>query len=216
MAIELYWEPTLFSIIISALWIFRDTTLILCTRNMKKRENRSKNINLLLVSGIFLLAWDTIYVFLPGFRFSSFIESEFRAVFTIYCLYDVIPIILGLFLGIALSIYFYRLKNQRNWKALLGPGIFLLGYVIYFFFNINNYYVLVEDPLLFYSNYNAYLLGTVIINILLVIGFCFIFIYSLHLKNEFFIMFCGLYFAYFTLSLIYNINFTISEFNIFG
>ena len=216
MTIELIWEPDLYSIILSALWIFRDTTLVLWARRMKKRENRSKNINLLLASGILLLAWDTISFFLPGFRLSFVTESELRVVATIFCLYDVIPIILGVFLGIALSIYFYRLNDKLNWKAILGPGIFLLGYITSFFFVINNYYVLVEEPLLYFSNYNAYMIGYVIIKILPVIGFCFIFLYSLHMKNEFLIMFCGLYFAFFTLSLVQYLNFAIREIYYYG
>ncbi len=216
MTIELYWEPTLYSIIMSALWIFRDTTLVLWARNMKRRGAKSKNISVLLAAGIILLAWSVIYVFLPGFRLSSSSLSEFNTIARIFFLYDIIPIILGVFLGVALSIHIFSLKNQRNRIALLGPGIFLLGDIINLFFITNFYYVLVEEPLLWISNYNAYLIGFVITNILAVIGFCLIFLYSLHMKNEFLIMFCGLFFAYLALSLIYNLNFAISEFNFFG
>ena len=216
MTIELYWQPTLYSIIISALWIFRDTALVLWARNMKKRETKPKFINILLATGIILLAWSIIYAFLPGFRGSYSSDSEFKTVITIFYLYDIIPIILGIFLGVALSIYFFRLKDRRNKKALLGPGIFLLGYIIYLFFITSFYYALVEEPLLWIANYNAYLIGFVITCIAPVIGFCFIFLSSLRLKNEFLIMFCGLFFAYLTLSLINNLNLAISDFNFFG
>jgi len=217
MTIELYWEPTLYFIIVSILWIFRDTTLILWARAMKKRETKSKYVNLLLFAGIILLVWSIIYVFLPGFR-SYNSPTEFETVGIIFFLYDLIPIILGVFLGIVLSIYFYNVNEQHNIKALLGPGIFLVGYIIDIFFTANFYFSIIENPLLLLvvSNYNAYIIGLVIFDILPVVGFCFIFLFSLHRKNEFLIMFCGLFFAYLTLSLIHNLNFVMSNFNFYG
>jgi len=216
MTIELYWNPTLYSIVMSLLWIFRDTTLILWARNMKKREAKPKYINLLLFAGIVLLAWSVIYFFLPGFRFSSYTESEYNTITTIFFLYDSIPIILGVFLGVALLFYFYNANGQRNRKALLGPGIFLIGYIILLLFIINYYYIIIDDILFLVSNYNSYLIGFVITSILPFAGFCFIFLHSIRTKNEFLIMFCGLFFAYLALSLIHNLNYAINDFNLFG
>ena len=216
MTIELYWNPTLYSIIISALWIFRDTTLVLWARNMKRRGIQSKYTNLLLVTGIILLSWSVISFFLPGFRFSYYSESEFNTIMTIFFLYEAIPIILGVLLGVALSIYFYNVNGERNRKAILGPGIFLVGYIILLIFIVNYYYIIIEDILLLVANYNFYLIGFVITSILPVAGFCLIFLYSIRTKSEFLIMFCGLFFAYLALSLIHNLNYAINDFNFFG
>ena len=212
MTLIFYWEPTIYSILISALWIFRDITLVLWARTMKKRGTQSKYTNLLLVTGIILLAWGIIFFFLPGVSIPYYTESDFNMFVTILFLYDFIPIVLGVFLGVVLSLYFYNLYFQHNRKALLGPGLFLLGYIIFLFFTLN-YYSSIDDVLLFMLNYNAYLIGFVLIKCISVVGFCFIFLYSIYINEDFLIMFCGLYFASLMLSLIYSINTVTLYFN---
>jgi len=212
MTISFYYEPTIYSILISALWIFRDTTLVLWARTMKKRGTQSKYTNFLLIMGIFLLAWSILFVFLPGVRISYYTESEFNMFVTIIFLYNFIPIILGVFLGVALSLYFYNMHYQHNRKALLGPGLFLLGYIIFLFFNINYFSIFIFDPLLIMATYDAYLIGFVLTKCIPVVGFCFIFLYSIYINEDFLIMFCGLFFANLMISLIYSVNNTIIYF----
>lgn len=223
MTLSFYYDFSIYSILISALWIFRDTTLVLWARTMKKRGTQSKYTNLLLVTGIILLAWGIISLFLPGvsISYSPEFESELRMFVTIFFLYDFIPIILGVFLGVVLSLYFYNMYFQHNKKALLGPGLFLLGYIIFLFFTIFFYIGIysissIDDVLLFMSNYNVYLIGFVLIKCISVVGFCFIFLYSIYINEDFLIMFCGLFFAYLTISLIHSINTAIIDFNLFG
>jgi hypothetical protein len=213
MALSFYYDFTIYSILISALWIFRDTTLVLWTQTMKKRVTKSKYINYLHIMGIILLSWSIVSVFLPKVSISLYTESEFQTYNTILFIYDLIPIILGVFLGVTLSLYFYKIYGQHNKKAYLGPGLFLLGYIIYLFFMIISYSILIFDSTLFDATYEAYLIGNIITRCLPVVGFCFIFLYSIYINNDFIIMFCGLFFAYLMISLIYSINITIIYFN---
>lgn len=212
MALSFYYDFTIYSILISALWIFRDTTLILWTQTMKKRVTKSKYINYLHIMGIILLTWSILSVFLPKVSISLYTESEFLMYNTIIFTYDLIPIILGVFLGVTLSLYFYRIYYQHNKKAFLGPGLFLLGYIIYLFFMIISYSILIFDSTLFDATYEAYLIGNILTRCLPVVGFSFIFLYSIYINSDFLIMFCGLFFAYLMISLIYSINTTIFYF----
>jgi hypothetical protein len=180
---------------------------------MKKRVTKSKYINYLYIMGIILLSWSIVSVFLPKVSISLYTESEFQTYNTIIFIYDLIPIILGVFLGVTLSLYFYKIYGKHNKKAYLGPGLFLLGYIIYLFFMIISYSILMLDSALFDATYEAYLIGNIITGCLPVVGFCFIFLYSIYINNDFIIMFCGLFFAYLMISLIYSINFTIFYFN---
>ncbi len=213
MTLSFYYDFTIYSILISALWIFRDITLVLWTQTMKKRVTKSKYINYLLITGIILLTWSILSVFLPEVRISNYTESEFSTYNTIIFIYDLIPIILGVFLGVTLSLYFYRIYYQHNSKAFLGPGLFLLGYIIYLFFMIISYSILIFDSTLFDATYEAYLIGNILTGCLPVVGFSFIFLYSIYINSDFLIMFCGLFFAYLMISLIYSINATIFYFN---
>jgi len=213
MTLSFYYDFTIYSVLISALWIFRDITLVLWTQTMKKRVTKSKYINYLLIMGIILLTWSIVSVFLPDIILSNYTESEFRTYNTIIFIYDLIPIILGVFLGVTLSLYFYRIYYQHNRKAFLGPGLFLLGYIIYLFFMIISYSILIFDSTLFDATYEAYLIGNILTGCLPVVGFSFIFLYSIYINSDFLIMFCGLFFAYLMISLIYSINATIFYFN---
>jgi len=213
MTLSFYYDFTIYSFLISALWIFRDTTLVLWTQTMKKRVTKLKYINYLYITGIILLTWSILSVFLPEVSLSSYTESEFLMYNTIIFLYDFIPIILGVILGVALSLYFYNVYYQHNKKAILGPRLFLLGYIIYLFFMIISYSILIFDSTLFDATYEAYLIGSILTRCLPVVGFSFIFLYSIYINNDFLIMFCGLFFAYLMISLIYSINITIFYFN---
>lgn len=212
MTISFYYDFTIYSILISALWIFRDTTLVLWTQTMKKRETHSKYINYLHITGIILLTWSILSVFLPQVNLSNYTESEVLIYNTMMVLYDFIPTILGVFLGVALSLYFYNIYCQHNNKALLGPGLFLLGYIIILFFMIISYFIFIFNYPLFNATYEAYLIGTILTNCIPIVGISFIFLYSIYINNDFLIMFCGLFFANLMISLIYSINLTITYF----
>lgn len=212
MTISFYYDFTIYSILISALWIFRDTTLVLWTQTMKKRETHSKYINYLHITGIILLTWSILSVFLPEVNLSNYTESEVLIYNTIILLYDFIPTILGVFLGVVLSLYFYNVYCQYNSKALLGPGLFLLGYIIILFFMIISYSIFIFNYPLFNATYEAYLIGIILTNCIPVVGISFIFLYSIYINNDFLIMFCGLFFANLMISLIYSINLTITYF----
>jgi hypothetical protein len=212
MTLSFYYDFTIYSILISVLWIFRDATLVLWTQTMKKRETHSKYINYLHITGIILLTWSILSVFLPEVRLSYYTESEVLMYYNIIFLYDFIPTILGVFLGVVLSLYFYNIYYERNRKALLGPGLFLLGYIIILFFIIISYYILIYNLPLFNATYEAYLIGITLTNCIPFVGISFIFLYSIYINDDFLIMFCGLFFANLMLSLIYNINLTIIYF----
>ena len=212
MTLSFYYDFTIYSILISVLWIFRDATLVLWTQTMKKRETQSKYNNYLQITGIILLTWISLSVFLPEVSLSYCTESEFLMYNTIIFLYDFIPTILGVFLGVALSLYFYNIYYQHNRKAFLGPGLFLLGYIIYLFFMIISYSLIIFDYTLFNATHEVFLIGNILTRCLPVVGFSFLFLYSIYIDNDFLIMFCGLFFAYLMLSLIYSINITIIYF----
>ena len=212
MTLSFYYDFTIYSILISVLWIFRDATLVLWTQTMKKRETQSKYNNYLQITGIILLTWSSLSVFLPEVSLSYYTESEFLMYNTIIFLYDFIPTILGVFLGVALSLYFYNIYYQHNRKAFLGPGLFLLGYIIYLFFMIISYSLIIFDYTLFNATHEVFLIGNILTRCLPVVGFSFLFLYSIYIDNDFLIMFCGLFFAYLMLSLIYSINITIIYF----
>jgi hypothetical protein len=217
MTLSFYYDFTIYSILISALWIFRDATLVLWARTMKKRVTQSKYINSLHITGIILLTWSILSVFLPGVRlsysYSPEFESELLMFNTIFCLYIFIPIIIVFLLGVALSLYFYNNYYQHDRKAFLGPQIFLIGNTIYLIFMVITTYIYISNPSLFYEIYELYLIGIVLTSCLLVVGISFIFLYSIYINNDFLIMFCGLFFASQMISLISSINFTIIYFN---
>lgn len=217
MTLSFYYDFTIYSLLISALWIFRDTTLVLWARTMKKRVTQSKYVNYLHITGIILLTWSILSVFLPevslSYSYSPEFESELLMFNTIMLLYFLIPIILGVFLGVTLSLYFYNIYYQHNRKALLGPGLFLLGYVIIIFYTLINYFIFLNYYTLFDAIYEVYLIGIILTRCIPVVGFSFIFLYSIYINDDFLIMFCGLFFAYLVIFLIYSINSTITYFN---
>jgi hypothetical protein len=212
MTLSFYFDFSIYSILISALWIIRDTTLVLWAQTMKKRETQSKYINYLHITGIILLTWSILSVFLPNFRLSNYTESEFHTYNTIIFIYDLIPIILGVFLGVTLSLYFYNTYFQHNRKSFLGPGLFLLGHVIYLFFIIISYSIFTFEYTIFNATYEVYLIGIILTKTIPIVGISFIFLYSIYINNDLLIMFCGLFFAYLMISLVYSINYTTQYF----
>jgi len=226
MTIIFSWNPILqtiiASILFSSIWIFRDILLVLWARSAIKRESMPKFTKLLLVMGIILLSWNIISDFLPnvGIDFSSFpTESDFIMLTTIYFLYAFIPIFLHTVLAIILVIYFYNTSYQYNRKSLIGPAIFLLGnimnlcvftFIYSILFSIDWFdFASIEtlDTLIYVE-----LISRIIIDIILVVGFSFVFIYSIYKNNALLIMFCGLYFASLMISLFNIINSTLIEF----
>lgn len=224
MTLIFNWELELiiFNILYSSLWIFRDVLLVLWALSTKKREVRQKYTNLLLVIGIILLSWNIISIFLPtvGIDFFSFPdESDFFMFTTIYFLYAFIPIFLHVFLAIILVLYFYNISYQYNRKSLIGPAIFLLGNIIRLCFLIIIYSILFSIDWFDFASIETLeilidveAIAYIIIDIILVVGFCFVFIYSIYKNNALLTMFCGLYFANLMLSLFYSINYALIEF----
>jgi len=222
MTLILNWVPNLFSILYSTLWIFQAVLLVLWARSTKKRELKPKYTNLLLVIGIILLSWNVISVFLPsvGIDFFSFPdESDFFMINTIYFLYSFIPTFLHTVLAIILVLYFYNISFQYNRKSLIGPAIFLLGNIIRLCVLTIIYSILLSIDWFDFASLETIeilidveAIAYIIIDFILVVGFCFIFIYSIYKNNALLTMFCGLYFAILMLSLFYNINYALIEF----
>lgn len=227
MAIIFTWDPILVTIValifFSSIWIFRDVTLVLWARSAIKRESTLKFTKLLLVIGIFLLSWNIISFFLPrvDIDYSSFPdESDFFMIYTIFYLYNIIPIFLSCILGVALVLFFYK-NNHHNKKSLIGPTIFLLGNIIHLCISTTFYSIFLSIDwfdidiatletleILFVVEPIAY----IIIDIILVVGFCFVFIYSIYKNNALLIMYFGLYFASLLFNLFRIIDYALIEF----
>lgn len=222
MTLIFNWVPNLFSILFSTLWIFRDVLLVLWARSTKKRESKPKYANLLLIMGIALLSWNIIYNFLPqvDIDFFSFPdESDFFMINTIYFLYSFIPSLLYGILAVTLVLFFYNTSYRHNRKALIGPVIYLLGNIIHLCILTIIYSILYSiDWFDFASLETLEILIIVepityiITDIILVVGFCFIFIYSIYKNNALQIMFSGLYLACLMIDLFYSINYAIIVF----
>ena len=214
MALTFYWEPDLVLIVFTALSILKYVTLILFVNSRKKAGIRSKNLNFLLVMGIILLTYSAVSFFFPGVRI-SFPYSGFEDLIfhTIVIIYDSFPIIFEIFLGVVLL--FYISIYQRTKKSLLGPILFLVGNTIFLIFILGIDYLWAIDSSLFSSIYELYLIGFLISLFIPVLGFFFIFLYSIHHNNAFFIMFCALFFASLLVLFIYRINYTSYYFHYF-
>ena len=206
MTLTFYWEPDLVSIVFTALSILKYVTLILFVNSRKKAGIRSKNLNFLLVMGIILLTYSAVSFFFPGVRI-SFPYSGFEDLIfhTIVIIYDSFPIIFEIFLGVVLL--FYISIYQRTKKSLLGPILFLVGNTTFLIFIIGIDYFWAIDPSLFSSIYELYLIGFLISLFIPVLGFFFIFLYSIHHNNAFFIMFCALFFASLLGLFFYRLNY---------
>lgn len=220
MTVILYWERTFYSIIISYLWLFKDLALVLWAGAMKKRETHSKSINFLYITAIISIAWNIIFLFLPDVKLSYYIEPEAFELFIyglVNFLYTFITNFLGFMLAIALTIYFYKKHYPYKRIALLGPGIFLLGHIIYFSFVIYVFPYVNSSSLFNYSlfpEYNeAYLTGMVLTKWIPLVGMLLMFFYSIYINNDLFILFCGLFFAYLLISFTYSVNTFILELN---
>lgn len=207
MAITFFWEPNFYSIVFVALSIFTYVALILFTISRKKTGIRSKNINFLLVLGIILLIYSVISFFFPGvslyFPYSVFEDFLFH---TIVFLYDSFPIIIEILLGVVLLFYISNYKRTK--KSLLGPILFLVGYTIFLIYILSFDFLWAIDSSIFSAIYELYLIGYLVTLIIPIIGFFFIFLYSIHHNNAFFIIFCALFFASLLGLFIYRINFT--------
>jgi len=222
MALVFSWEPNLFSILYSTLWIFRDVVLVIWAITTMKKENKPKFTSLLLVAGIFLLSWNIISIFLPSVGIDYFLfpdEAELDMFTTIYFLYSFIPVVLHFFLAVVLVVYIYNVSYHYDKKSLIGPALFLLGNIIYICFNAILYFILLSIDFTDYATLNLldFLIGVelmtyIVADLILVIGFSFIFIYSIYRNDALLIMFCSLYFAILMLSLFRIINNTIIEF----
>jgi len=207
MTLTFYWEPDLVLIVFTALSIIKYVSLILFANSRKKVGIRSKNIIFFLVMGIILLTYSAISFFFPGVRL-QFPYSRFEDIIfhTIVFIYDSFPIIFEIFLGVVLL--FYINKHQRTKKSLLGPILFLVGNTTFLIFILSIDYLWAIDPSFFSSIYELYLIGFLVTLFIPVLGFFFIFLYSIHHNNAFFVMFCALFFASLLGLFIYRINFT--------
>jgi len=218
------WELELIiaNILTSAPWIFRDVLLILWARSTKKREVRPKYTKLLLVIGIFLLSWNIMYVFLPtvNIGFSSLPDkSDFLMFTTINCLYAIIPSLLHAIYAVLLVLFFHNISYHHNKKSLIGPAIFLLGNIIFLciltfvcstLFSIDWFDIALLETLEMIIELEA--IAYIIPNIIMVLGFCFVFLYSIYKNNALLIMSFGLYFAGLLFSLFRGINYALIEF----
>ncbi|MHA1240333.1 MAG: hypothetical protein ACTSQU_06020 [Promethearchaeota archaeon] len=208
MTLSFQYDFIIGSILMSVLWIIRDATLVLWTQTLKTREPKLKYINFLRITGITLLAWSIVSVFLPRASL-SFIHEESELLFYNlfnFVLHDLIPIILGVFLGVAFSLYFYNLYYKINKRVFLKPGLFLIGYILLLFVEIIFYPLIILDYSVTVVTFRVYFIGLALTNSIQLVGISFIFIYAIHINNEFLITFCGLFFAYLMLSLVNNIN----------
>ena len=218
------WELELIiaKILTSAPWIFRDVLLILWARSTKKREVRTKYTKALLVIGIFLLSWNIISVFLPtvNIDFSSFPDkSDFFMLTTIICLYAIIPASLHATFAGLLVLFFHNIYYHHNRKSLIGPAIFLLGNIVNLcvltfvfsnLFSIDWFDIATLETLEMLIDVEA--IAYSITDIILVVGFCFVFIYSIYKNNALLIMYFGLYFASLLFSLFRGISYALIEF----
>lgn len=202
MRTEFYWEFDLSQLLFTAFIVFRNVALIIFTQKKKKTEIHSKNFVLLLVAGILLMIWSGISYILPGFRF--YIDSDYE-IFTLFLIFDIFPTIFDIFLGVALALYFYKAKYSR--RPLLGPVMFIAGSTSLLLFNIVRDYIFVFVYSIYYSLNEIFIFGYAILILISVVGFFFIFLYSIKVYNDFFIMFCGLFFATLLATLIYRINY---------
>jgi len=224
MSLIFSWDPIaeiVSLIFIYSIWIFRDLTLILWSRSAIKRESKLKFTKLLLVIGIILFSLNIISIFLPSveFDFSSIPEeSDFFISITTNYLYYIIPSVMVSILGVALVLFFYK-NNHRNKKSIIGPIIILLGKIIELcVVTIIYSYVISLDWLDIASFESLEVIITVeaiayiIVDIILVVGFCFVFKYSIYKNNALLIMYFGLYFASLLSSLFQTINQALIEF----
>ena len=207
MTLTFSWEPDFYSIVFIVLAIFKYVALILFTNSRKKTGLRSKNINYLLVLGIILLTYSVISFFFPGVSLNyPYSESEDFLFHTIVFLYDSFPNIIEILLGVVLL--FYISNYQRSKKSLLGPILFLVGYTTFLIYILSIDFLWAIDSSIFSAIYELYLVGFLVTLFIPVLGFFFIFLYSIHHNNVFFIMFCALFFVSLLGLFIYRINFT--------
>ena len=208
MTLTFFWEPDLVLIVFTALSIFKYVTLLLFANRRKKTGIRSKNINFFIVMGIILLTYSVISFFFPGVRlhfpYSGF---EYSIFLTIVFLYDSFPIIFEILLGVVLLSYIN--EYQRTRKSLLGPILFLVGSSTVLMFNLGIDYLWAINSSIYSSIYELYLIGFLVILIIPVLGFFFIFLFSIHHNKAFFIMFCALFFASLLGLFIYHLNYTL-------
>jgi len=207
MTLTFSWEPDLYSIVFVALSIFKYVALILFTNSRKKMGIRSKNLNFLLALGIILLAYSAISYIFPGvYLYYPYSESEDFLFHTIVFLYDSFPNIIEILLGVVLLFYISNYKRTK--KSLLGPILFLVGYTTFLIFILGIDFLWAIDSSIFSVIYNSYLVGYLVTLFIPVLGFFFIFLYSIHHNNAFFIMFCALFLASLLGLFIYRMNYT--------
>lgn len=211
MVLEFSWNPNLFSIIFSSLWIFRDVLLVIWALTTLKKRDKPKFTSLLLIAGILLLSWNCISIFLPEVAIVSFPdEAELDLFITITFLYFYIPIVLEFLLAVILVLYFYSASYHINKKALLGPGLFLLGTIIYICFHAIAYSIIISLDIFEYITNDELFdlliemeyMTSIIADIISVIGFSLIFIYSIYKNDVLFTMFCSLFFAILVINLL--------------
>jgi len=179
--------------------------------------------------GIILLAWEIISIFLPDIdiSYSTFPDqSDLNMFTTIIFLYNLIPILLHLLLAVIFVLYFYNISYHYNRKSLLGPILFLIGNIINLCFLIVSYSIILSiydfetlelfEILEMIERLENLIDVEIIVNIIacsiLVVGFTFVFIYSIYTNNIMLVMFCSLYFASLLITLFRILNNALIEF----
>ena len=193
MVLTFHWFPSLYSIITLALWAFTDAALITYSQTVKKMRKDNKNVNLLLIIGILLLTQKIIWFFFPeviSWGLSDPAEILFYQ--TMIFTKTLIPLILDIFLGVALTIYFYNNYYNRSRKVLAGPGLYSIGAAILMFISLIRLVILSIDDMIYYENYTIFIIGFTITRGILFVGLSFLFVYSINIRNTFLILFCGL------------------------
>ncbi|MFX1280594.1 MAG: hypothetical protein ACFFA3_14550 [Promethearchaeota archaeon] len=198
MAVYFYFfEYRLLFIISTILWITLSCFLVVGSRFLKKDPNELRFLEGLNIAGYILIVWFIVNFFLPtgiGISSSTILEELLWLLIPIM-LYDVLPNLIFITLGILLLTFFK--KNKHLFKNLLvnvsvlfigGYGLRLINFVIlrftaYFDFNL-------------YLDYRELFVAMDIISLIARLSAVLIFLlFFLYINNSYIIVFSCLFFV---------------------
>jgi hypothetical protein len=213
MTFSIYFpDITIYNVVIYQLRIFVGLCIILWAKSLKKKGIRSQNVSSLFVWGIIFTIFSGIFFWLPGIQlYGAPTDAERLLFYGISIFYEISYPILFIILGVFLLQYFrqYLKENMKNdKKVLVGPIVFIVSYGLLIILEIGVRYVYVFEGYSLYSLlYFPFMIGLLIIFINIIVSIAFLFLYFLHINNEFLLLFGTIELGLVIVNLISNINY---------
>lgn len=186
-----FFEYELVYVLMIILGIIQGSSLVFGSRTLKKDSVELRFVNSLIVAGYILTVRYITMFFMPtSIGFSS---EEVAFFVMVLVLYDILPGIVIIILGVALLLFFYK-NNHIYQKLLLYTPLVFVTVIVLNLVSTSLARSLIHFDVYTYLKFDDYFLALNIISLCVQLGaILIIFLYSFIINNRGFMIFSSLY-----------------------